>query len=159
MAPPSSYDELVKSLRSVMAGAEGRVGSPRSPRGVPSPAIPLNVARPYPDDRDHRDSPLRGGPVMTTERAASTVIYGEASNGKDEPSTSCSKMPSVGHVLARITDGSEVNQSIGAGLSCGADVTNGANVAYKGWRHLCGKVDIHDSPRSVGGPRTVNSGP
>src|SRR5262245_66404952 len=39
----------------VMAGpAEGRV-----------PAIPLIVARPRPDDRDHRDSPLRGGPVMT----------------------------------------------------------------------------------------------
>jgi hypothetical protein len=27
-------------------------------------------------DRDHRDLSLRGGPVMTTERAASAVIYG-----------------------------------------------------------------------------------
>lgn len=38
------------------------------------------------DDRDHRDSPLRGGPVMTEESATNTsfenVIYGDARNGK-----------------------------------------------------------------------------
>jgi hypothetical protein len=32
--------------------------------------------------RDHRDAPLRGGPVMTKETLASAVIYGEASDGK-----------------------------------------------------------------------------
>jgi hypothetical protein len=61
-----------KTFRLVMAGpAEGRV-----------PAISLNAARPRPDDRDHRDQPLRGGPVMTRRGLCKKVIYGDGSNRK-----------------------------------------------------------------------------
>jgi hypothetical protein len=49
------YDNVIKALCLVLAGpAEGRV-----------PAIPLTVAQVRQDNRDHRNSPLRGGPVMT----------------------------------------------------------------------------------------------
>src|SRR5262245_53462733 len=84
MARLAPMIEVIPALRVVMAGpAAGRVGVPARERaGVPAPAIPLDAARPRHNDRDHRDAPLRGGPVVTKARAASAVIYGEAGNGK-----------------------------------------------------------------------------
>jgi hypothetical protein len=40
-------------------------------------------APPPSNDRDHRDAPLRGGPVMTRRALQAPVIYGAAGNGKE----------------------------------------------------------------------------
>src|SRR5262245_16077091 len=62
--------DVIKTFRLVMAGpAAGRV-----------PAIPLRKAPPRHSDRDHRDAPLRGGPVMTKECVSRAVIYGNLGN-------------------------------------------------------------------------------
>jgi hypothetical protein len=47
------------------------------------------VAQLRQDNRDHRNSPLRGSPVMTPRGFLRAVIYGDAGDEKREPSTRC----------------------------------------------------------------------